>query len=131
MTTFDSTHPLFHLIPPVLVKNGVVILSETEGVDPRTVRGGLMWVLLANGLFRDVATQVLDEMFESNPALKPIQGRAIAGYPPVMMNTLWFTARASVLKWMDAEAPQHFARCMFAFEDEPATPIESERPKPE
>ena len=117
----DAAHPFFRLIPEVVTKGGAVVpgvIAYLEGADPWTVRGALKLYLVANALFPDQANAILDDMAAGDPgipnALSEVWHRPIAGYPDPMHRTLVLLTNSAATKWIDANAPMHWARAVFA-----------------
>jgi hypothetical protein len=84
--------------------------------NEKTVEGTLTELLVAHGLFAAQAKAVMTAL-KSSPAQEPMKGRwedLATGYPEAMMTVLWLGVRREAVKWIDKNAPQHWARPIFA-----------------
>ena len=79
-----------------------------------TIRQFLEEQLVANGLWPNEATEVMDLVVAGN---EPMQGRwneDKTAYPSQLLTVLFLSAKAVAIKWIDENKPQHFARMILS-----------------
>lgn len=84
-----------------------------------TFRQKAIELLYSNGMFREDAEKVVQNVI-AHPSNEAMQGRwddDIAGYPPQMLNVLWFTVKSFAVEWIDENCPQAWFRPLFAGEE--------------
>jgi hypothetical protein len=84
--------------------------------NEKTVEETLTEMLVAHGLFPAQAKEIMTAL-KSRPGQEPMKERwedLATGYPKALMTALWLWSRCEAVKWIDKNAPQHWARPTFA-----------------
>ncbi len=79
-----------------------------------TIRETLHKYLIENGLWPQEADAAIDVFGDTSADMKHRMNDDTEGYPPELMPVLIMSIRAEAVRWIDANKPKHFARCMFA-----------------
>ena len=90
-----------------------------KGIDTNTVEGKLQEILCNHGLLEDQAKAVMEKVKKS-PAMEVMKHQwrdPASSFPAPFINCLWLQTRIDAVKWLDENAPKHWARAMLA--DEP------------
>lgn len=72
-------------------------------------------LLMSRGMWEHDAATVFEQV-ESDPANEAMKGRwndDVSGYPPQMINVLWFNVKRNAAEWIAANQPQAWYRPMF------------------
>lgn len=78
-----------------------------------TIKDKLLGLLIAHGLFEDVANTIFGIAVEGSPELGDIQDRSVAEYPPLLVNIFWLTMKGVASDYLAEHIPLHFARAIF------------------
>jgi hypothetical protein len=73
--------------------------------------------LYNNGLFEDQAEAVLKQTMENSESMRGRWDDPIGHYPQALIIATWLIIQDEAVKWIDANAPQHWARAMFVAEE--------------
>ena len=80
-----------------------------------TMKDKMKALLMQNGMFESEAEQVM-EMAKNDTRLADMKSRwndDIEGYPPQLLNVVWFSVKRNALLWIDANIPQAYYRNFF------------------
>lgn len=75
-----------------------------------TLRQFLVNYLVDNMLWPKEAAQIVDQMGEDQPEITERLDDAKEGYPVELLAALLFSAKKAALRWIEANAPAHFAK---------------------
>ena len=81
-----------------------------------TIQEDIHQQLVGNGLFDSQADAVIELMKASkaNAAMSERWGDSPGEYPPAIAILAWLSAKRAAVEWIDANAPSHWARPLFA-----------------
>jgi hypothetical protein len=86
-------------------------------------KGSLMkQMLFERGMFEADAVKVVEAVIAdpANEAMQSRWGDHVEGYPPQMVNVLWFTTKRHALEHIEANCPQAWFKPLF---DDAALPM--------
>ncbi len=79
-----------------------------------TIREELETRLIGHGLWPKEATTIIEhlENAESHKDMRHRWDDDVSSYAPQLLAVLFMGAKAEAIKWIDANKPMHFARCL-------------------
>lgn len=80
-----------------------------------TFRDKAIQLMVNNGMFEADAAKVFEQA-EADPANEAMKDRwndDVNGYPPQMINVLWFHVKHNAVEWIAKNQPQAWYRPMF------------------